>query len=821
MKKVLLVLVLVAVAMVLIAKPPAAGTQIKNQAVATFIDQNGITRSVLSNQVVTNVLPVYAVNVTPDIITHPGASGGEMMFQFEVINNGNTGDTFIATPSIEPNSTFTPINPEIFYDENGNGKVDPGETLWNDSFVNIGAGEFRYLIVKYSIPANISSGSTATVYLDLQSTNDPAAYDYNNEARSEVYNDAVVTIYKKVTPAQVSAGDNIQYVISGSNVGNKTASILVITDVLNNNIEFTSFGSVSPGGATTNYDSGTHTITVNISALNPGDSFSIQINASVKSTTLSGYIENIAQLTYDTQNLGSVERNSNIATLQVGGAGFETAKVWIGPAGNPEASEIDDTQVATAVAGTFVNYTNTIKNAGNATDTIELLIDGVLPEGLEGAFTVLFYGDELTPLPDTDDDGNQDIGPLSPGEVRDIEVKFFLPSDITSDDATVTIRALSSLDHLASDTTKDVARPIVTPEMLVGNASETAEDTVVDTEPVYEVGEPGSYVDFPIDIVNNGGAPDSYALSGTVPANWTIRFYLDTDGDGVLDQDELIPVTSTNQIPANSGTRIIARISIPNDALYTGNDEQIIIKANSTSNTEISDSQENYIKVARVYEIVLAPSRNGSAVPGGTVQYEHTITNTGNASETIKLIVDSTWSYTFMDLEGNPISTEQTFELNPGESMSGKIQFSVPSDAPLGSAHVAYMTAEVQEDTSVTSRITDITLVTTANVTLSKTVDKANAEPGEILTYEVSYENVGTEIVQEFTLYDVIPFYTKLFSGGTFNPSPTGYSTDFGATWANSWPPANYSAVTNIKWIIGEVYPGDSGTVMFQVQIEQ
>ncbi|MDD5745215.1 MAG: hypothetical protein PHE22_10845, partial [Mesotoga sp.] len=67
-RKFLVILIAALIAVAAIAVPPAAGTKIKNQAAATYLDNRGVTRTVLSNQVITTVLPIYSVLVTPDLI---------------------------------------------------------------------------------------------------------------------------------------------------------------------------------------------------------------------------------------------------------------------------------------------------------------------------------------------------------------------------------------------------------------------------------------------------------------------------------------------------------------------------------------------------------------------------------------------------------------------------------------------------------------------------------------------------------------------------------------------------------------------------------
>ncbi|MFZ2831482.1 MAG: hypothetical protein WAZ22_12680 [Mesotoga infera] len=826
-KKLLLVLLAVMIAVAAIAAPPAAGTKIKNQAAATYTDGRGVTRTILSNQVITTVLPVYSVLVTPDLIEQPGAAGQTMQFQFRIDNLANTVDTFNTSVNIDPASTFTPQNIEVFYDENGNGVVDPGEELWNNT-IPISSGDFRYVIVRYRVPSAAAAGTTATVYLDVDSVSDPVnAFDHDNAARTTVYNDAVLTLFKSATPQEVKAGDEVVYTISGANVGNKAASDITIIDVLPASLEYLGFLDKVPAGMTVNVTG--NTVTLHIANLTAGSGFQIRLRVQVKADTLAGIIENVATMTYKTTALETVSRSSNVSTIMVGGPGNETTKVWIGPKGNPEAVDPNDITIKPGVAGTLVEFTNTVKNAGLSTDIINITIADVIPEGLDNVVAISFFTENLTPLPDTDDNGMQDTGPLAPGETFDITVKLFIPADIDVSVTSITalVRAISSISPASSDTTTDKVEPITFPSVAIGNMSGTATDTTVDKESVNKNADPGSYAYFPLDVVNNSDAGDTFSLSADLPAGYTVRFYIDTNGNGVLDPDEMIPITNTGQVSPNSGIRIIARVTVPEGALYTGVAVPVTFYATSLTRPTVEDSQTNTITVNAVRHITLLPSRNGSAAPGQNIDYEHTLTNTGNVAVTVKLYPSSTrgWDFTFLQ-GGNPVDLDATWPLEPGQSVTGIFRLEVPSDEPLGVTDVAYLRAEVQEDTNVTATVIDITAVVSEKVTLEKAVNKTDAKPGEQLIYTITYADVGTEPINNLIIYDTIPFYTSLdpvIVTDTINfTEPSQVSTDYGVTWEDwaTFDKNNLASVTTVKWIIGTLTAGGSGTVVFPVLID-
>lgn len=827
-KKLFLVLLAIMIVVTAIALPPAAGTKIKNQAAATYIDGRGVTRSILSNQVITTVLPVYSVLVTPDLIEKPGAAGQTIQFQFKIENLANTVDTFDTSLEIDSGSTFTPHDIEVYYDENGNGVVDPGEELWNNT-IPIPSGDFRYVILKYRVPSATSAGATATVYLDVDSVNDPNyAFDHGNAASTEVYNDAVLTLFKTATPREVAAGDEVVYTIKGANVGNKSAADITIIDDLPASLEYLGFEDKVPAGMTINVVD--NEVTLHIADLPAGSSFQIRLRVKVKDDTLAGMIENVATMTYKTVALETVSMSSNISTIMVGGPGNETTKVWIGPKDNPEAVDPNDITVKPGVAGTLVEFKNTVKNAGLSTDIINVTIDEVLPDNLDNVVAISFFTESLTPLPDSDDNGMQDSGPLAPGETFDVVVKIFVPADISTDVASITaiVKAISSISETASDTTTDRVYPITFPEVKIGNMDGTATDTNVDTSQVNKNADPGSYADFPLDVANLSDAEDTFSLSASLPEGYTVRFYIDTNGNGVLDDDEMVPITNTGQIGANSGIRIIARVTVPADAVYTGTAEQVEFFATSLTRPSIEDSQINTLTVNAVRSITLLPSRNGSAAPGQNIDYEHTLTNTGNVEVEVTLDPTSTrgWNVTFL-YDGNPVDLDATYTLQPGESITGIFRLEVPSDEPLGVTDVAYLRAEVVGYPDVTASVIDITVVVSAKLTLEKEVNKTEAKPGEQLVYTITYADVGTEPIRDLVVYDTIPFYTSLdpviVTDTVSFTEPYQVSTDYGVTWTDwdTFDKNNIESVTTVKWLIGDIAPGYSGTVVFPVLINE
>lgn len=100
-------------------------------------------------------------------------------------------------------------------------------------------------------------------------------------------------------------------------------------------------------------------------------------------------------------------------------------------------------------------------------------------------------------------------------------------------------------------------------------------------------------------------------------------------------------------------------------------------------------------------------------------------------------------------------------------------------------------------------------------VILNKQVDKSKAKPGEIITYSITYQNPGTQTLNEVSIIDVIPSNT-IFQEATGN-NTTIYYWD---AQNNNFATSSTSSTTKVKWVIGSVGEGGRGTVTLRVRIK-
>lgn len=881
-----LVLAVLLVSVAAEAQTPA-GTAIQNQASATFQDLLGNTYSATSNQVTTIVLPVYGVSILPDdsgenppvipAMNQTAIPGQTVYYSYNMTNTGNDADSYTIEPLLDgANSTMTLGIGDItiYHDVNGNGVLDGGEPAISAGGVPgvlgpINMGVTVNLLVSYQVPAAAAVGEIAYVGVQGTSAGDPLQIDTRNYHLTTVVSDAVLTATMMGLPANVDPGNVITYTISGANVGTDDAhgvTVGAFTGVLIHDIlpvdpstgaplALSGAPAGAPGGGQFLYlPTGSPTIgspetwawstiaaagDIAIAYITNGDltvgqNYSFTYDLDVPVGMPAGIINNSGAVAFVDNNPGSLDPTivtTNNTQINVNAL----ADVLVGPNGVPDAGTPpnydDDVQaIALAYANTTVDFTNTVRNDGNAPDEINITLDGAstIPAG----WTVQFIqSDGVTPL-GTGGDGIPDVGMVNPGATRNFIVRIIIPATAAAGGPyNAVIRATSVNDPTESNLTTDEITQVVPATVDIGNY-DGAPGT--NNATVNQNANPGTNVDFALDVINTGGSGDSYALSAVFPAGWTVTYYNDANGNGVLDVPELTPIANSGPVPAGSEVHVIARVAVPAGEAPGVNN--VTFRATSVGNPAVFDEILDTVTVNTAASVTIVPDRNGTGTAGGTVRYTHTVTNTGNVDDTFMLSAVSSngWSYAFFDLANNPIVS---VNLVAGASQDIVVQVSIPGGVPMGTVETGTITV-TGNVTAATDSAVDVTTIVAGNLVLTKSVNPVgNQAPGTVLSYRTDYSNVGTADLTSIVIFDAIPAWTQYNVGsavtGTLAPGIVGimieFSNDGGTTWVyapvsgGGGAPAGFDAnVTNIRWTLNGTLAGGSSTadgVAFNVRI--
>lgn len=170
---------------------------------------------------------------------------------------------------------------------------------------------------------------------------------------------------------------------------------------------------------------------------------------------------------------------------------------------------------------------------------------------------------------------------------------------------------------------------------------------------------------------------------------------------------------------------------------------------------------------------------------------------------------------------GEPIlSNTSGINVEADEDICLVVRVTAPSGVNDGASSATTITATFEFANSPSNiqqvlQRSDIVTVSTqyGGLVIIKAVDKAQALPGDTLTYTINYENLGDEPISQIEVTDEVPVYTTYSSGncGVLPPGVTNCSIT---------APSIGSRGT-VRWTLtGILQPGESGTVSYKVLID-
>ncbi len=229
------------------------------------------------------------------------------------------------------------------------------------------------------------------------------------------------------------------------------------------------------------------------------------------------------------------------------------------------------------------------------------------------------------------------------------------------------------------------------------------------------------------------------------------------------------------------------------------------------------------------------PEGQQSGLPGTVLWYPHTFTagSAGTVTFSASGVPSppvSGWGETLYH-DSNCNSAIDSGEgqisaiaLNTGDQICILMREAIPHAASSGHTQQVTVSASFDYANAAPALIDvlqqiDLTTVgegATSGLHLLKVVDKAQALPGEVLTYTITYSNRSDESLSDIVIYDQTPAFT-VFQSATCNlPLPL----DVSGCSVTQQPVLNGTGA--IEWtLVGTLRSGSQGTVTFSVQIEQ
>ncbi|MDQ3815314.1 MAG: hypothetical protein M3347_15455, partial [Armatimonadota bacterium] len=222
------------------------------------------------------------------------------------------------------------------------------------------------------------------------------------------------------------------------------------------------------------------------------------------------------------------------------------------------------------------------------------------------------------------------------------------------------------------------------------------------------------------------------------------------------------------------------------------------------------------------------PDNTRTAIAGSAVFYPHTFTagSAGQVSFSTTNVPNPSiagWSNTVHRdtncngvLDGGEVELTAPVTVVAGDQVCIIVRENIPASAPLGAQDTITVTANftyanAASLTAAQTR-TDVTTSAASGLELTKTVDKATAKPGEVITYTVTYRNISAENLNTLIITDTVPAFTT-FTSATNGPLPANLTSV-------SLTSPSVGGTGQIRWTFtGSLAPGGSGTVTFRVTV--
>jgi len=293
---------------------------------------------------------------------------------------------------------------------------------------------------------------------------------------------------------------------------------------------------------------------------------------------------------------------------------------------------------------------------------------------------------------------------------------------------------------------------------------------------------------------------------------------------------------------AANGVEMEARIAWTHLGVPSGTPVKFHVSASNNTNlpTGVLDNMGGpggKIGWMRSFGIRLDPDRSTTSTSPGRVVLAHTASNLGSSGDTINLAWTSGGAvgpasiafYRDANADGlldagDPALTDTDGDtrLDTGPIASGGVtgvlvDLQVPAGKTDGLSTVVALLASSSKGPSFTDPATDTVTIATPALTLLKSVDRAEAGPGETLTYTIQYLAAGSASSYAISLVDALSPELAYVAGSASGAGTTiTFSHDGGVTYDAS----DAAPVTHIRWQrTSPLAPGGNGTTSFQAAV--
>ncbi|HFJ9346459.1 TPA: beta strand repeat-containing protein, partial [Bacillus cereus] len=694
------------------------------------------------------------------------------------------GDILTYTVTI-PNTGLLPANNAIFIDSLPNGTSFIPGTVTVDNVpqtnanpaagislgtINNGASRivtFQATVV--SLPSQNPISNTANItfqYTPIAGGTTFNGLATSNSAGTQI-NLADINGTKSVNKLFTDIGETLTYSIALANIGNIAATNVIYTDPIPSGTTFIP-GSVTVNGVTQAGANPANGITIGSIAANSTTTISFQVL--VPSIPQTNPILNSGTTTYQYIPVPNQPTVSGTDTTNIVSTQVNNATVTMTKAVDKNFADIGDT----------LTYTVSFTGTGN-TNANNVIFTDVIPTG------TTFVLNSLTIDGTTQVGANPatgvNIGSITSGTTKNVAFQVVVntipTSNVVSNGSSASYQY--TVNPSQSPVTKNISSNLVSTQ--INNANVTL--TKSTNKQFATIGETISYT---ILITNSGNtAANNVQLTDPLP-NGTILTPGTVTLNGVLQNVDSLVALPIGTIPGGATVTLSFQVTVINittqnpiinnafaSYLYTVNPS-----LPPTSKTANSNSVTSTIRLANLRANKSVDKT--FAEVGDVLTYTFALTNDGNVAANNVLLSDSIANGTafvpnsvIVNSVTQPGVTPASINIgsiNANTTITASFQVvitSIPNPNPISnSASISYnfiVDPNASPVSKNTTSTTTFTQVNDANVISAKTVDRAFATVGDILTYTVTLTNAGSVSADSPTFVDTNP------DGTTFIPN--------------------------------------------------
>ncbi len=599
-----------------------AGSIIKNQASASYLDTQGVRRIATSNVVETIIRQVAAIELTLSQ-NKPGVAGQEIVFTHTLVNTGNGNDQ-IDLSAQATGGDLTLSDLKLYPDLDRDGQPDSFTAITSSPILR--AGEFWSFVVAGQVPVNAQDGDSGVITVTASSAFDTSVVASNQDIVS-VTDSAVIEISKQISELQGTSPDGpftvrIHYknsselsatdvslidalpagmdYVAGSALWSATG-VTVLTDAnpadSQSGIRYCAYDASCTGLIEANADSdadSTNQVTAVLETVAAGESGYIEFSVSIAANRASEVLVNVAELEYTTagSQVGRINSNAVAFTVTAGAGvvingsnitsvdGTEEPREKIdsvfgassnlpvcqSAASDPDGDGFGFENSAQCIvqnlqAGNSLFYRNTVWNTGFDTDSFDLTT--ALSSFPADTVFLLLRADGQTPLLDTNGNGIPDTGPMEPGAAQEFVLQVVLPAGVTGNNGGVpfgvTTVATSVADSAVSNTMLNLLQNIT------GSSVDITNGAALDDPAALGIGPGPEPVPVTTSVVVPGGSVDIQLVinnTSAFPMEYSLAASIFSDFSSIELPDqwqfEFLMSDGSGGVSAVSGTGVIA-----------------------------------------------------------------------------------------------------------------------------------------------------------------------------------------------------------------------------------------------------------------------